>query len=250
MRFGRNVEMADNDLALMAHTSDSSVLLNDPLVHNPTSRKPKKPALSFEYFLPFCFITQFFFPSSKWMRKSSIKSLKRRCLVSNVPLFWINCFPFFCVLNFDSWKSKINIFASKIKNATNSWNCCETVYANCRKPIRPTRKTIEPVPRYESITSTTFFSFFGVTFCSLGFCRCFLSCLVFFLHSGVCSLFHLDVCVRVLWLFALLCLLWSLTSTSLVVSHQRIEKEREKARKRERSKKEKERKSCSCRQQS
>lgn len=51
---------------------------------------------------------------------------------------------------YGSWRSRINIYASRIKNVTNSWNCYVTAYANCRKTIQPTRRTIGPAPRYES----------------------------------------------------------------------------------------------------
>ena len=59
----------------------------------------------------------------------------------------------------DSLRNRTNIYASKIKNVTNSWNCCATVCANCRKPIQPTPRITVPVPRYKSIMSISFTPF-------------------------------------------------------------------------------------------
>lgn len=47
-----------------------------------------------------------------------------------------------------SWRSRISIYVSRIKNATSSWSCSATGCVNCHRTTRPTApRTTAPAPR-------------------------------------------------------------------------------------------------------
>ena len=104
----------------------------------------------------------------------------------------------------DSLRNRTNIYASKIKNVTNSWNCCATVCANCRKPIQPTPRITVPVPRYKSIMSISFTPF---VFLPLSFLSSSCIMLPYILCTHYCALTVFQLSSAILIFMDVVCLL-------------------------------------------